>query len=108
MATFRVRMIAFEDTNPDGSIKVREVDVPDNLLTGKFPDLDRIFHFGQNDFQPKDFCSVSVGDVIEFQGKLFVVRPTGFGEISEMDYLELATIERRERQFHRLVRPDDE
>lgn len=41
--------------------------------------LDQIFENGQNEFQPlPGKCSVSVGDVISLQDKLFMVAPVGF------------------------------
>lgn len=60
---------------------IREVDVPteemnkhlplspahDGVLTeNKAAILDLIFHYGQNDFQPRALPSVSVGDIIRF------------------------------------------
>ena len=57
-----VHMLAFHDKG-----KIREVEV------GDFPErhndkddiLNKVFELGQNDFQPQDIPSVSVGDVIE-------------------------------------------
>ena len=40
------------------------------------------FEFGQNDFQPQDMPSVSVGDIIRVKGKRFAVLPIGFKEIA--------------------------
>jgi hypothetical protein len=62
-----------------GSQFVRPVEVPAEELTGDVDrDLDVIFRYGQNDFQPvRGCCSVSVGDVIEYEG-LHEVAAVGF------------------------------
>jgi hypothetical protein len=63
---------------------VRPVDIP----AAELPDgagldavLELAFKYGQNDFQPKRFYSVSVGDVIRYQGRRFLVAGLGFEEI---------------------------
>lgn len=56
-------MVAFEDP-----IRVREVEISSEYLEKvehTYDILELIFRFGQNDFQPQQCCSVSVGDVIE-------------------------------------------
>ena len=97
---FNVLMLAFnEDTN-----KVRTVDVPDTKLTGKAKhDLGYIFHFGQNDFQndPSHY-SVSMGDVIEYNGEYFLVKMVGYQRLTsdELDrYKALPFAERLKRQW---------
>ena len=64
----KVHMVAFEDP-----IRVRMVNVPNKEFfecdtTSEV--LERVFKFGQNDFQPQQCCSVSVGDVVELQHPL--------------------------------------
>jgi len=44
--------------------------------------LDAIFEFGQNDFQPQQCPSVSVGDVIRFGEGRFRVERFGFERIA--------------------------
>ena len=44
--------------------------------------LNEVFHLGQNDFQPKDVRSVSVGDIVELK---FRVENIGFSLISEKE-----------------------
>jgi hypothetical protein len=59
----KVHMVAFEDP-----IRIRMVDVPKEhfLLCDTTSEvLELVFKFGQNDFQPQQCCSVSVGDVVE-------------------------------------------
>jgi hypothetical protein len=58
---FEVELWAF-----GGMGQIREVDVPADELTGDVRgDLELVFKYGQNDFQPQSDCrSVSVGDVV--------------------------------------------
>lgn len=74
--------------------EIREVNVPDKEITGNInSDLERIFYWGQNDFQPvKNRCSVSVGDVVDYFGRYFVVRGSGWMEISASKLKELQAI----------------
>lgn len=74
----------------DNEIKFRIVSVPGNELkkvahadTVSIEDiLEKIFHYGQNDFQPiKGSPSVSVGDIIYFLERKFKVESVGFTEI---------------------------
>jgi hypothetical protein len=59
MLTIKVHMLAFGDG------KIREVDLPSPSESADNDALlDLTFMYGQNDFQPKPFPSVSVGDVI--------------------------------------------
>ncbi len=76
-----------------GNGAVREVEIPDNEweeATTTEHKLDAVFHWGQNDFQPKPFPSVSVGDVIELNGKYHMVEIIGFRQLSN-DELPLLT-----------------
>jgi hypothetical protein len=95
MASFQVRMTAAY-----APPRTREVSVPDNELTGTTKlDLDLIFKYGQNDFQPMPICSVSVADVIEYQDKLYLVMPSGFRQITAVEYEEFIDLPVLERQF---------
>jgi flagellar motor switch protein FliM len=71
---FEVEMWAFMNG------QIREVHIDDERLEGKTKDqvLELVFHFGQNDVQPKDMCSVSVGDVIRLDGVCHEVKMFGF------------------------------
>ena len=61
---------------------VREVEVPSWRNT---PDaLDAIFHYGQNDFQPKKCPSVSVGDFILFFDDVYEVKDFGFTKLERV------------------------
>jgi hypothetical protein len=82
----------------DGQPAIRPVDVPDEAIhkaLGSPPTyawrerrieahavLDLVFHYGQNDFQPLPFYSVSVGDVIRVGEGRFRVERVGFERIA--------------------------
>lgn len=92
----KVRMIAFGDG------QIREVEIPDGEWNAQFNiptrQLELVFHYGQNDFQPVSNCpSVSVGDVIELEDKLFKVCGFGFSEMSQEQYEAFAQLDQRDR-----------
>lgn len=76
--TVEVEMSAF--MGPD---VIRPVDVPMDEFLGadEAGQLELVFLYGQNDFQPKQFCSVSVGDVVRLNGRRFKVAGLGFEEV---------------------------
>ena len=92
-----VRMLAFMDG------ELRPVNVPDEEIAGREDDIDlvleKVFYFGQNDFQSMMFCSVSVGDVAHLYGKFFVCGRFGWKELSPQQYQDYEKIERRDRGF---------
>jgi len=71
-------------------MRIRTVDVPANKIPPNresTPELieaicDLVFHYGQNDFQPRPFPSVSVGDVIRIGEARYRVEPVGFERIA--------------------------
>jgi hypothetical protein len=82
---FTVELLAFSDG-------LRLVEIPDHealaaALTSTDHLLELVFKYGQNDVQPKDQCSVSVGDVIRItetaagEASRYLVLPHGFREI---------------------------
>ena len=100
----KVHMLAFYEEGD----KIRLVDVPDNEVEGCATSdkalaiqdvLELVFKYGQNMFQPQQICSVSVGDVVELEGRYFLVRGCGFGELSEDELLRAKSMDRRERQI---------
>ena len=74
VVTVEVTMNAF------GEGEIRPVDIPADEFVPATPDaqLDLVFRYGQNDFQPKKFPSVSVGDVITLHGVRYLVASYGF------------------------------
>jgi hypothetical protein len=80
MAKFEVEMVAFKSQGEDYGI--RTVEVPDKELTGKWEnDLERVFYWGQNDFQPQRTPSVSCGDIIRYEGRRYLMKAIGFEEV---------------------------
>lgn len=70
---------------------VREIDVPDAELVGTVEEkLERVFRWGQNDFQPRPCPSLSVGDVVCLDGRDFLVRSFGWRELTESELLRHA------------------
>jgi hypothetical protein len=69
---------------------IRTVDIPADKIPPNraaspalFDEIcDLVFHYGQNDFQPRPFPSVSVGDVIRLGEGRFRVDPVGFTRVS--------------------------
>ena len=81
-----VHMFAFADEGDRNT--VRYVDVPQDYVEGTNPHdfLELVFKFGQNDFQPQNIYSVSVGDVVQLGDKYFIVMGAGFKEISKEEF----------------------
>lgn len=69
-----------------GNPTLREVDVPWHMIVGaEMTDaLDAIFHYGQNDFQPKKCPSVSVGDFILVFDDVYEVKDFGFTKLERV------------------------
>lgn len=98
----RVRLLAFCEAGT-----VREVNVPTEEMAGDAAaQLERVFYWGQNDFQPLPLCSVSVGDVAELGDRFYVCRPLGWAEISEAELTAYENLPRRDRQFSSLADPN--
>jgi hypothetical protein len=90
MVTIEVEM------RPFGGGKIRTVVIPVAEGVGETSEspfwrdltadqeLEHIFHYGQNDFQPvANHCSVSVGDIIRLEGKRYGFDAVGFSEVLE-------------------------
>ncbi len=73
-----VEMLAFGN----GAIRTVEVPCDKFPLTSDTDALEAVFYYGQNDFQPKPFPSVSVGDVIRLGGARFRVEGMGFKKLA--------------------------
>lgn len=81
-AKIKVNLVGFGDRG----VRFVDIDLPDLPNQDDPYDMDyvlnEVFHLGQNDFQPKDVRSVSVGDVVELR---FRVESVGFSLISEIN-----------------------
>lgn len=76
-----VEMVAFKESGHDFGI--RNVEVPDHEAV-RLPEeklLEAVMRYGQNDLQPQQIPSVSVGDVVRIDGRRFLVSPVGFKEL---------------------------
>lgn len=74
--TIEVEMLAF------GNGEIRQVDIPDEKVSDDVDAmLELAFHYGQNDFQPKNHPSVSVGDVVRYNGERYKVEMIGFKKV---------------------------
>ena len=74
-------MLAYTDN------KIRHIDVPDHEFTGDIKvDLEKVFYYGQNDFQPQPFPSLSVGDVVEYNEMYFYCDGVGWKKISKNNF----------------------
>lgn len=93
----KVRMLAFHEAGRDPDF--REVVIPDEPMT-LLDKLAKVFHFGQNDFQPlPKCCSVSVGDVIFDGDDRYLVCARGFRKLTADEYAAFEKLDRRERSF---------
>lgn len=105
---YNVYMLAFMEG------QIREVNVPDEVVAEcaridtedkigpNVPTiLDKIYYYGQNDFQPvKDRCSVSMCDVIEFNNQMWLVDGCGFKQLSPEQFEEYKNTTRLERIYY--------
>lgn len=95
---FKVEMLAF---GKEGEI--REVNVPDDELTNNVEmDLEKVYYYGQNDFQPQQHPSVSKGDVVTIGEDRWLCESLGFRKLTESEYEEYTDTPRRDRHFHPL------
>jgi hypothetical protein len=96
--TFEVEMLAFSRGDPE----IRIVKVPSSELNG-IPehDLERVFYWGQNDFQQVSRrCSVSMGDVVRMDGERWRVEMCGFVKIAPY------VVQLHPNGFYQCVYPD--
>lgn len=75
-------MIYEVEMNAFGNGQIRKVEIDDEAIEGMglTEILELIFKFGQNDVQPQDMPSVSMGDVIRFKHFRYEVSMFGFEE----------------------------
>lgn len=61
--------------------------------------LNLVFYWGQNDFQPMDIPSVSVGDVIIWSEKTYRVACVGFEKLTIQEYTQYLRLDSNDRSF---------
>lgn len=82
----------------------REIEIPDEDSKGTLRhQLEMAFYYGQNDFQPRSFPSVSVGDVIDMGPHgLHLVKGLGFKELTVAEFEEWKQVPRLDRSMKAL------
>lgn len=92
---FQVEMLAFGNWG-----EIRNVVVPDNAPCNTPTDmLSNVFHYGQNDVQPQQHPSVSVGDVVRFGNEKWLVCNVGFRQLTNDEYSEYTRMAQRDRHI---------
>jgi len=99
----QVFMWAFENG------KVRVVTVPANILAtdedgAALPVeqlLELVFKYGQNDFQPQQICSVSIGDVALVGNEFWCCDPVGWNRMSVAEYGSYVALPEHDRTMSR-------
>lgn len=76
--TYEVELMTF------GKGQIRPVELPE----GTVPTLDMIYSYGQNSAETRHLGmpSVSMGDIIHFEEKQFIVKDFGFEELDALSY----------------------
>lgn len=83
----KTELIQFQDG------KIRMVNCPSDA-----PSLDEIYHYGQNDIQPQIMtCSLSAGDLIHLNNKIYLIANHGFKELDNFAANEYRKMEFGER-----------
>jgi hypothetical protein len=93
----KVHMLAFGEENEVRFVEIGPAEYNISSL------LEQVFHWGQNDFQPQQHPSVSVGDVAEVDGKFYLCKAMGWKELDKLDLIAYRAIPRRDRAFHALL-----
>ena len=101
--TYKVHMLA---NNPPEWENPRKVAVPsEEVVSDTMKLLEAIYIWGQNENQPRECCSVSMGDVAEVDGKFYICQSIGWKEISKDELAEYKAIPQRDRSWSEFVRP---
>lgn len=79
---FIVELLAY---GKDGEVREVEVGVEAGNSNTKHL-LGLIYRWGQNEVQPKDQPSVSVGDVIRLRRRRYLILPVGYKHLPKADY----------------------
>jgi hypothetical protein len=95
-----VHMLA---NQPEYKIRCVEIPPPPFKVDGGNVEriLENVFHCGQNEFQPvAGICSVSVGDVIEYNSKNYLILPAGFYVLTTCELITYVNLPQPERSFY--------
>jgi hypothetical protein len=78
MAIYRAMMLRWGNDHD-----IREIEVPDAEVVEDIKDLlEVIFHYGQNNLQPRKFPSLCAGDVVEIGEQFWLCLSAGWRELS--------------------------
>jgi hypothetical protein len=80
-----MRNITYEvELNMFAQGEIRKVEVPVTLVSDLTEtNLSTIYYYGQNDIQAQKLPSVSMGDVIRYNDKRYLVLAVGFRELKD-------------------------
>jgi hypothetical protein len=95
---FRVEMLALGNWGD-----IREVEVPHHTFTDIETTLEKVFEYGQNEVQPQQRPSVSMGDVIVMDTDKWLIRDFGFRLLTPTEYSEYTRMAQRDRHICHLV-----
>jgi len=100
-ASYGVEMLAFTDP-----VVVRTVRIPaselEKLAGGPQEKvLEAIYKWGQNEYQPEEYPSVSPGDVIHYGGHAWMVADVGFIKLTQNELTDYRQIHRGARMCKR-------
>lgn len=105
MIVYKVHMM-LADSSPRWE-NPRLVEVPnEEVVSDTMELLERIYYWGQNDFQPRQCCSVSMGDVAEVDGKFYICVSFGWKELSKDEFAEYKALPLQDRRFSRFNKPE--
>lgn len=106
-----------DEDNPSGAPYQRLVTIPPHEWEAAREEstdlkLGLVFQYGQNDFSASNpehntTYSLSVGDVILLDGKLYAICGIGFTEITRDQFDSLVATNRRDRTFHPVLNQDN-
>lgn len=97
--SIEVEMFAFRQG------EVRNVAVPYETVKGDLAKvLGETFSWGQNEMQPTFHPSVSMGDVIRYNGERYLIVACGFRLLNEMEYRDYIAMSQEDRLMESLRR----
>jgi hypothetical protein len=95
----KVLMLAFGEPNQERIVDVGEFKEIPNCHDSNYLEelLELVFHYGQNDFQPQQCPSVSVGDVAVLDDRYFFCAAVGWQKMLLAQLEEYKKMDRRDR-----------
>lgn len=104
--TYLVSSALSFNTRPIRVVDVPDEEVPEGIDTPANELLEKIFKYGQNDFQPLENRSLSVGDVVKLSKNVyFEVKDIGWNQIKTMDLYNKIQYKRRLDLYKKQLSP---